>query len=299
VMLRGARSHSKFSVGRRCRAAQILAQPNYEVCGPTIRVNSRRAFTLIELLVVISIIAMLAGLLLPVISIDKEQAKRTTCLNNLRQISLGMRMYCDDSGDTLPGAAGTATWAAWTASWISQRKLLSAYVGLKGAPSPQDKVFACPSDTFYYDLIQQGGAPMPSLLYVHAGLHEQTNFDYSSYAFNEGISNIFSAYTNTIGIGGRKLSAMKHPSRTVLMLEVPAAFPFSWHSPGKSSDFGSVMFDHGALLFEDAKNMVSFVDGHVSYIKIYWNPGNVLPGIWSAAYQYDPPAGYEYQWSGD
>jgi prepilin-type processing-associated H-X9-DG protein len=49
-------------------------------------------------------------------------------------------------------------------------------------------------------------------------------------------------------------------------------------------------------MFEDAKNMVSFVDGHVSYIKIYWG-GNNPPG--SLALHHDPPAGYDYKWSGD
>jgi hypothetical protein len=44
-------------------------------------------------------------------------------------------------------------------------------------------------------------------------------------------------------------------------------------------------------------NMVSFVDGHVSYLKMYWK-GSWLPGP-VLAMDYDPPAGYDYQWSGD
>src|ERR1035438_6297088 len=63
-----------------------------------------RAFTLIELLVVIAIIGILAALLLPVLSGVKNKGKQTTCLNNLRQISLGIRMYCDDSSDASPAA---------------------------------------------------------------------------------------------------------------------------------------------------------------------------------------------------
>jgi prepilin-type processing-associated H-X9-DG protein len=59
------------------------------------------------------------------------------------------------------------------------------------------------------------------------------------------------------------------------------------------------MFNNGAVLFDDARNMVSFVDGHVSYIKIFWNPGPVQPGVWALAIQYDPPAGYDYRWSGN
>jgi prepilin-type N-terminal cleavage/methylation domain-containing protein/prepilin-type processing-associated H-X9-DG protein len=47
--------------------------------------------------------------------------------------------------------------------------------------------------------------------------------------------------------------------------------------------------------FNDAKNVVSFVDGHVSYIKIYYDSS--VNGGASQAYMYDPPAGYDYQWS--
>jgi hypothetical protein len=51
-----------------------------------------------------------------------------------------------------------------------------------------------------------------------------------------------------------------------------------------------------APMFDEAKNMVSFVDGHDSYIKTY-RGGNNSPG--SLALHRDPPAGYEYKWTGD
>lgn len=50
--------------------------------------TSSSAFTLIELLVVIAIIGILAALLLPVLSQSKARSRRTTCLNNLKQINL-------------------------------------------------------------------------------------------------------------------------------------------------------------------------------------------------------------------
>lgn len=62
----------------------------------------KKGFTLIELLVVVAIIAILAAMLLPVLSKAREQARRVRCLSNLKQIGLALKMYTSDYEGYLP-----------------------------------------------------------------------------------------------------------------------------------------------------------------------------------------------------
>jgi prepilin-type N-terminal cleavage/methylation domain-containing protein len=87
-------------------------------------------FTLVELLVVIAIIAMLVALLLPVVGVAKRKTQRTICLNNLRQISLGVRMYSDEAHDALPSPGSAAATASTPSLYSGYKMLIKSYVGL-------------------------------------------------------------------------------------------------------------------------------------------------------------------------
>ena len=82
--------------------------------------SSPKAFTLIELLVVIAIIAILAALLLPALAKAKKAARRTQCINNLKQTGLSFKVWEGDHGDKYPTAVSTAKWGAMECIYSQQ-----------------------------------------------------------------------------------------------------------------------------------------------------------------------------------
>ncbi len=105
----------------------------------------KRGFTLIELLVVIAIIAILAAILFPVFARAREKARQSSCLSNIKQLTLGAHMYAQDYDESiLPACISTAT--ATSLIWTG---LVQPYV-------KNDQIFACPSSsthrlTYYFD----------------------------------------------------------------------------------------------------------------------------------------------------
>jgi prepilin-type N-terminal cleavage/methylation domain-containing protein len=209
----------------------------------------RRGFSLIELLVTISIIAIVAALLLPVLGRAKETARRTCCASNLRQVNVAIRLYADDWNDSLPVLPEPNPYPNGVGAYYKQ--LVKGYVGLRGPASLQEKVFICPSDPTFYKQIG----------------HAFTSYAFNGYEVSEGA---------IPRITGQRLSAIQQPGKAVLAGEVAAFAGGSWHPLVKPNSAA-------------AKAVISFADAHVAFVRIYWDglptsrPGDYEP---PAGYEY-------------
>ena len=109
--------------------------------------SRKHGFTLIELLVVIAIIAILAAILFPVFAKAREKARQTSCLSNLKQLSLAMLMYTQDYDETWPMSyyfdAGYANEYGW--DFHLNYNTGATELGLIGPYTKNGQIQACPS----------------------------------------------------------------------------------------------------------------------------------------------------------
>ncbi len=122
-------------------------------------------------------------------------------------------------------------------------------------------VFDCPADA----------GPDPG------ALCQADIFDYTSYGFN-GVQRA----TNDYGMANRLFSTVHDTAKTDLNGEIVGGWGESWHTPPIRAQR------------PDAQGVGGFVDGHVSYVKIYWNG---ISGGDGFSFYYEPPGSYDYKWT--
>ncbi|MEO6907138.1 MAG: DUF1559 domain-containing protein [Abditibacteriaceae bacterium] len=148
------------------------------------------AFTLIELLVVIAIIAILAAILFPVFARARENARRASCMSNMKQLGLGLFMYSQDYDEKLPSGSLLGGFGQlYGMGWAGE-----LYPYVKNA-----QVFRCPSDSYTSTAADQYAL---------------------SYAYNLAIARTdLQCGPAPIGIGG-SISKFNAPTKTIVLCEI-------------------------------------------------------------------------------
>jgi prepilin-type N-terminal cleavage/methylation domain-containing protein/prepilin-type processing-associated H-X9-DG protein len=233
----------------------------------------KHAFTLIELLVVIAIIAILAAILFPVFGRARENARRSSCASNLKQIMLGETQYTQDYDERF----ASTHLAISTSQGVTHWQMIFPYI-------KSNQVFICPNDTTTDPTV---GAHYPN--YGNNAIPGYTNRVISSYGVNARINEL--GGSNGLGI---PLSKFVSPSTTVLVTDgvsnldtdtSPSTNPVEWKEKSygfivdekDSGAFGSTATPNGrggplARHLETAN--VGFADGHVKALRIekfYYN----------------------------
>ena len=236
----------------------------------------RSGFTLIELLVVIAIIAILAAILFPVFAQAREAARKTQCINNMKQLGTAMNMYAQDYDETLPSIPFSTRGnnplynAGWDYSiWIP---LTQPYIKNYG-------VLACPSG-YQQTKTPTGGQPIK----VSYGISEY--IDNSEQGFST-LAKLASGGTG--GAGVADVVVFSDSSYTGIMNDWSTG---TWTSgpPARPSTFGMTRLlcsnglSNNACLGRHPDWGVScvFADGHAKFVqggRIQGGTGNVINGV--------------------
>ncbi|MCM8821893.1 MAG: DUF1559 domain-containing protein [Candidatus Omnitrophica bacterium] len=241
----------------------------------------RKGFTLIELLVVVATIAILGAMLLPVFSRARENARRTVCLNNLKQIGLATHMYAQDFDGYLPPGTGivnngdgsgtsTPIWEWRTSDHPTFVKSIGGYRGpgyfLKGYRAtgrgqylPNIEVFICPSSKRCRNAIVGTKSYLVSQF-------ENTSGDLSCltvYAWNHSTD----IYTHSWNPTSRAYGKLDKAIKLGAIWVTDAYEPYSWPpAPGTGAPW------HGNHLDKDGLPTgfnILFFDGSVKWVPGY------------------------------
>lgn len=159
--------------------------------------GKRKGFTLIELLVVIAIIAILAAILLPVFARARKNARRTQCLNNIKQICMGVMQYQQDFDECYPPGQWHMELPTWPSPTYQRVQLLVApYV-------KSTNVGICPEDTQVWTWSGQN---------MSYGYHGP-----SAWNWNDATA---MAYSNANTIIGRNSAAIDSPASTWMLVDL-------------------------------------------------------------------------------
>jgi len=222
-----------------------------------------RAFTKVDSLAVFAVLSVLAAIAIPILRNSRDQSRLTQCKSNLQQIGRAVLLYAEENKNRLPILAQNRPPGGWW--WYKDQ--VKSHVGLSGPSSPKDKVFACPDDRGYGEGTEK---PVP--------FRASAKHGFTSYIFN-GVT-----LPGCPNIAGREVSSVREPGKTLLVMEWTAHAPLSWHR--------SRTGQKNAPFYDGAESVVTFVDGRVELIKVYYD------GI-NPAYTRDPIGGYKYRYSGD